>query len=172
MYMYKTVSAAKHAFGDDLVVLDAELNKYSWEVIGLRKGKYLLLYVWNWPWAAAKLLLLCWTMPCLITLLIFLRLAQVLFAYFSRTRTIDTSHDIFEPLSKGVIPVLFWAALLFFLGKMCLLLLVICPDSRFVLPTSILFSSFLAVLIFREASRIIEYTKSICSKSESTSFGS
>jgi hypothetical protein len=58
-------------FGDDRVVRNREMSNFSREVIWHNKGKYLLLFLYGWPWALLKLLGRCWSIQVLLFLNIF-----------------------------------------------------------------------------------------------------
>jgi hypothetical protein len=138
---------ATEMYGNDNVTIDRELGNFSHEVIGLRKGKYLLLLVYGLPWAAAKLLGRSWAIQALLSLTLLLWLIR---RYLTRKHSFRHLSEQGHIREIGLLRALFWAAILFFFGKIFPCLLVAYADSRYVIPTGILFSSYLALFSFRE----------------------
>jgi hypothetical protein len=138
---------ATEMYGHNIVAINRELGNFSREVIGLRKGNYMLLFAYGWLWATAKLLGKSLAIQVLLSLSLLL--------WFMR-KYVSTKLS-FRPLSeKGdtreimLLRALLCAAILFFLGKVFSGVLVTFVDSRYVIPAGTLFSSYLALFSFRE----------------------
>jgi hypothetical protein len=141
---------AKRIYGDDHITWNRELASFSREVIGLRKGKYILLYVYSMPRAVAKLLYRSWALQALIpiTALLFV-IRRWLFRHRPGAAEWQT-----DPRDRGVLLTVFCLAVLYFFVDIGLVLSVLFVDSRYALPAGIFVPALFALLILRELQMI------------------
>jgi hypothetical protein len=144
------VPMARRVFGSDPVVCNREMARFSREVIGLRKGRYLLWAAESFPRALTKILWFGWIFWVLVPV------AAVLAAVrLGMCRRRGKSKDV----AAGVVPhVPGWLAALaaaYFLAYMALMCLSgSYGDSRLVVPAGVFLPSLLAMVIVGQGERI------------------
>lgn len=141
--------AVRH-FGPQQVTLNRELADFSLEVIGLRKGRYLLFLAYSFPRALAKVVYCGRAVQALGALAAVLLAVRVL--RFGRRSPAETASE--NSAQRGVKLAVFWLAALFLITKTWLVILVVPSISRHMLPAAVFVPSVLAILVWQELERI------------------
>jgi hypothetical protein len=148
------VPAAKRIFGDDTILRNREMVRFSREVVGLRRGNFLLWAVQYWPRAVMKVAYRYWILQAAIpaTCILF-----VIRRYRRRYPHCFLPHVSWalNDLNTTVLPALLWLNLLYFGALISVLILSgLCADSRLIVPAAVYLPSLVGLLILRELQAI------------------
>ncbi len=139
--------AACRLYGDDRVIVNRRLSDFSKTVIRLNKGKYFLFLIYSLPRAVLRLVYCGWAVK------LFGALAALLFAArvcMFRRRSLEADREE-HPEDRSLFFAMFWLAVLFFLAKTFLVILVVSAISRYILPAGVFVPSVLLLWLFHEA---------------------
>ena len=154
--------AALRLFGDEAIVRNREMVRFSRKVMELRKGKFLLWAAQYWPRAVLKVGYRYWILQAAIPITL------ILFAirrYKSRDGN-RSSQDVSRPTYMGpsMLPALLWLNVLYFVASISVLILSgTYADSRLIVPSAVFMPSLVGLFILRELQAIFS-TPSILKK--------
>ena len=148
--------SARRLFGEDAVVRNREMARFSREVMAIRKGKYLLWTAHFWLWTMLKVARRYWILQAAIPIMLVLFATRRYRQRLSNLSSQDVSRAI--NLNAPVLPALLWLNLIYIGASVMLLILSGSYETRLILPSAVYLPSLVGLLILREL-------KMICSSS-------
>jgi hypothetical protein len=141
---------ATRLFGDNQIIRNREMTKFSREVFLLCKGKFAFWAVQYWPRAVMKLAYRYWILWAAVPTVLLLFLVRRWRCRNNRCPSCQTLEDTpFAPLLSALL----WLNILYFGMSIPILILSgTYADSRLIVPTGVFLPSLFALLILRELS--------------------
>jgi hypothetical protein len=146
--------ASKRFFGEDAIVRNREMARFSREVMWLRKGKFLLWAAQYWPRAVMKVTYRYWILQGAVPITLILFAIDRYRHRYRRRSSLDVPWAR-NNLDRIVLPSLLWINLLYFGTSISVLILSgTYADSRLIVPAAVYLPSLVGLLILRELKAI------------------